>query len=182
MKLDKNAKVNQKKADYTKFRAVVAARPQDVQAALEEFRDTFAMMASKTDAMLKNLGLKAAAEDAPLKEKIAAKRSFAAGLKKLADDAPGGFVEALGQMYQQLDDVADGIEGVAENLGIELPTVSPEPMDIADPTMVDPDMAPAGDMPPAGDVTGTQDAAQTLTPDAPPAAMPADPNAMPAAV
>lgn len=177
MKLDKNSKVNQKKADYTKFRAVVAAKPQDVQAALEEFRDTFAMMASKTDAMLKNLGLKAAAEDAPLKDKIAAKRSFASGLKKVADDMPGSFVEALGQMYQQLDDVADGIEAVAENLGVDLPTVSPEPMDISDPGMVDPDMAPAGDI-----TEGTQDAAQTLTPDAPPAAMPADANAMPAAI
>lgn len=184
MKLAASAKVNQSKkaakassADYTKFRSIVASQPQEVQAAIEEFRDTFAMMASKTDAMLKNLGLKAAAENAPLKEKIASKRAFAAGLKKLADGAPGQFAEALGQMYQQLDDVADGIEAMAENLGIELPAVSPEPLGIEDPMAIDAPPVDAGlDAPPA-DMDMSAPA-----PEGGPEALPADPNAVPAIV
>jgi len=193
MKLPASAKVNTAKgktsADkFTKFREIAKSHPQDVQQVLEEFRDTFAMMASKTNAMIKNLNLVTGADATTLKEKVAAKRTYAAGLRKMADEmgGPGAFAEALGQMYQQLDDVADGIEAVAENLGVALPTVSPEPMDIADPMMGDGmGMGDEDEIDPTSSIEApaSTDTDQTLVPEGAPAAPAAPlPDAVPTVV
>ncbi len=192
MKLPASAKVNTAKekaasADkFAKFREIAKNHPQDVQQVLEEFRDTFAMMASKTNAMIKNLNLVTGADASTLKEKVAAKRAYAAGLRKMADElgGPGNFADALGQMYQQLDDVADGIEAVAENLGVALPAVSSEPMDVADPMMGDVDedaIDPTSSI--DGGAPASEETDQTLVPEGAPAAPAAPlPDAVPTAI
>ena len=194
MKLPASAKVNTAKAKtsadkFKVFRQIASQRPQDIQESLEEFRDTFAMMASKTNAMIKNLNLVLASENGTsLKEKVAARRQYASGLRKLADElgGPGAFADALGQMYQQLDDVADGIEAVADNLGVPLPMGGEGDDMVADP--LGDDMGEAAgieDAPGAEGIEGVEgvDMGETNLEEAPPAGLEAPmPDAVPTAI
>jgi hypothetical protein len=183
----KHSKKTAPKVDkYAKLRRIAEEEPEAMGDAVSELTLAFATLADAADALAENLDL--VSEDKLQEEveettdkaaKLAKKAKlknfkFAAAFKRIAMENPGSLADALSEVYSTLDTVAEGIENLAQNLGIEL-AVAPEmdEMGMADPLMDTPALdapapeldAPAPEM--GADIDADLDAALPggLTPD-----------------
>lgn len=174
----KHSKKTAPKVDkYAKLRRIAEEEPEAMGDAVSELTLAFATLADAADALAENLDL--VSEDKLQEEveettdkaaKLAKKAKlknfkFAAAFKRIAMENPGSLADALSEVYSTLDTVAEGIENLAQNLGIEL-AVAPEmdEMGMADPLMDTPtldmgadidadlDAALPGDLTPDGDL------------------------------
>lgn len=139
---------------YAKLKRVAEEEPEELGSALGELTEAFVELAEAADALRDNLDLgevDAPAENDQEEESVTersektsrrkkkASKKFASSLRKLALEAPGSLAEALQEVYSTLDSVAEGIENLAQNLGIELQA---EPLMDMDTT---PDMGMGGE-------------------------------------
>lgn len=96
--------------------------PMEVKSALTELANVFGSLRASFLNMRDNLNLSDPPKTASPTEKKAAASKFAAGLKKLAEEEPEQFGEALSEVYGLLDEAAGAIENLAENSGVEIHT------------------------------------------------------------
>jgi hypothetical protein len=115
---------------WAKLRHIAENEPEEMGGALGELAVAFAELAEAADALAENLGVDP--EAAPAEEgevapemAVAAKKAKYAKFRQIAMDSPGSLVDALQEVYGTLDTVAEGIENLAQNLGIDL-GVAPE--------------------------------------------------------
>lgn len=127
----KEAKKASKASKFATLRRIAEEEPEAVGEAIAELRDTFMEQVEALDALAENLGVdvETAEEDAQadLEFQASKKRAskptpkFGALLKKLAEEDPEQVELALGEIYGNIDTLAEGVENLAENLGVELP-------------------------------------------------------------
>ena len=94
--------------------------PREMKSALTELANVFGSIRASFLNMRDNLNLSDPPKTASLNEKRAAVSKFAFGLKKLAEEEPEQFGEALSEVYGLLDKAAGAIENLAENSGVEI--------------------------------------------------------------
>jgi uncharacterized protein (DUF58 family) len=105
---------------FARLRVVARFKSADVSEALEELVDNFEGLAEDLDALTENLDLIPEGESEDSKTASKRSRKFAAGFRRLAEEDPGAFQEALQDVYTRLDDITEGIENLAENTGVTL--------------------------------------------------------------
>ena len=105
-----------------KLAQIAAREPKDLEmkAALTELANFFGSIRASFLNMRDNFNLSDVPKAASLKDKIAAKRNFASGLRRVAEENPQQFGDALSEVYGLLDEAAGAIENLAENSGVEL--------------------------------------------------------------
>jgi myo-inositol-hexaphosphate 3-phosphohydrolase len=127
------------KQKYATLVRVATENPQLFTEAFTELSGTFRQLAAASDRLMNRLNITAAelpqavSKTASIRDRIQAKRAavkYASGLRRVTADAPESFANAMQEFYEKLDEVADGLESMAENVGIELPMVSAEPADV----------------------------------------------------
>lgn len=120
-----------KKAATNKYAALVriaAEEPEQFESALVELKEFYTEQAEKVDALLSNT-VEPEVElpkEASVRVRLAAKRKNTnrfANLRRIAEETPEEFGEALVELYVGLDEGAEAIENLADNTGVELPMV-----------------------------------------------------------
>jgi hypothetical protein len=98
-----------------------AEQPAEVESALTELGQAFGELAQSTHNLKENLDLIAIppVEEDP-KAHVAAKSKYASKFRRLAEENPDAFANALIEVYNNLDEVAEGVENLADHMGIEL--------------------------------------------------------------
>lgn len=105
---------------YARVKHVAAEEPQAAGEGLEQLGEAFGQLADDVQALRENLDLVDASPEAPLKDRIAARRAFAVSFRQVAEENPEMLADALRQVYQGLDETAVALENYAENMGVDL--------------------------------------------------------------
>jgi cytochrome c553 len=120
---------------YAKLKRLAADEPEAIGEAIAELRDKFMSQVEALDALAENLnltpedvepGLEGVEPEAEFSEFEAEKSSskkaskFAAGLRRTADEEPEEVEISLNEIYSNIDVLAQGVENLADNLGVEL--------------------------------------------------------------
>ena len=105
---------------FSTLRQVAKHKSAEVGEALEQLGEAFGELADRVHAFRENLDLVDAPKTANLKVRIAAARSLGTRFRQIANDSPEMMAEAINELFHTLDDVAAGVENLADNLGIEL--------------------------------------------------------------
>jgi hypothetical protein len=115
---------------YARVKHVAAEEPQAAGEGLEQLGEAFGQLADDVQALRENLDLVDASPEAPLKDRIAARRAFAKSFRQVAEENPVMLEDAIKQVYQGLDATAVALENYAENMGLDLsaPEEVPEPV------------------------------------------------------
>ena len=117
------ATLTEKKATlnrFATFNQIANEDPGAMGEALSELTAAFHSLAEASEALVENLDLTPVPKEGSIKDKVAAKKKFAAALKRIAGDDPERVEEAMNEIYNAVDEVAFAIENLAENLGFEL--------------------------------------------------------------
>jgi hypothetical protein len=109
-----------RKDKYARLKQVAADEPQAAGEGLEQLAGALGELAQGLEALRENLDLVDAPAEAPLKDRIAARRAFAVNFRQTADENPELLEGALKEVYQSVDEVAVALENYAENLGVDL--------------------------------------------------------------
>jgi hypothetical protein len=154
---------------FATLRRIAFEEPQEVDGALSQLSEGFAELSEALNQMVVNLdmgdqgmGDQAIPATASLKAHIASKKNYAARFRRIAEEVPEQFGQALSEVYIALDGLTEDMEVAAENLGITLTPpmdevgpgpegiepgpegIESEPVGIPDETMDE----PAADVPP----------------------------------
>jgi hypothetical protein len=105
---------------YARLRQVAAEEPKEVDAALGELAEAFGAMADGLNNLRDNLDLIQAPKTAKLAVRIAAARKYAKAFKQAAEETPEVVADALNEIYNSLDEIAAGVENLAEHIGVEI--------------------------------------------------------------
>lgn len=105
---------------YARLKQVAAEESNDAAEGLEQLAEAFGHLGDAVQTLRENLDLVEAPKEANLHERIASRRAFAKTFRRIAEEAPEAMEQAIGEVYQQLDGVAEALENYAENLGITL--------------------------------------------------------------
>lgn len=150
---------------FATLRRIAFEEPQEVDGALSQLSEGFAELSEALNQMVVNLdmgdqgmGDQAIPATASLKAHIASKKNYAARFRRIAEEVPEQFGQALSEVYIALDGLTEDMEVAAENLGITLTPpmgeagpgpegiegIEPGPEGIPDETVDE----PAADVPP----------------------------------
>jgi len=113
-------KAKQAGKKFATLKRVALEEPQEVDGALSQLAEGFSELSQALTSMSQNLDLGGVPQTASLKARIAAKKNYAARLRRIADEAPEQFEMAYNEVYQALDGLAEDMENAADNLGIAL--------------------------------------------------------------
>jgi hypothetical protein len=132
---------------FATLKRIAEEEPEALGEAIAELRDKFMEQVEALDALAENLNLTPddlvpeegesleeealegeAKEGKLAKKRIAKKRiakkriakKFAVGLRRVADEEPEEVSLSLNEIYSNLDHLAEGVENLADNLGVEL--------------------------------------------------------------
>lgn len=122
-----------KKIDkYAKMRLVAAKAPEKLEKHLARLADKFASMAEGIENLRENLGLVRVGKEAPMKNRVAAAKSYGKKFVRIAQEAPEALEGALVEAYNGLNDIAADIEFAAEQMGVPLEAEGGMVQDVAE--------------------------------------------------
>ncbi len=105
---------------FARVKQVAAEDPQGAGEGLEQVGDAFGQLADAVQYLRENLDLVDAPAEAPLKDRIAARRAFAKNFRQIAEQDPESLEQAINEVYQSLDETAIALENYADNMGLDL--------------------------------------------------------------
>jgi len=101
-----------KLAKYATLRRIAEEETDDVAEAVAELRDLFMQNVEQLDNLMENLNLDV--------ESLDKEGAWGQGLKRAVEEEPEEVENALVTVYNNIDQIAEGIENLATNLGIDL--------------------------------------------------------------
>lgn len=105
---------------FARLRLVATKYPKHFSQAITVLANAFHEVGEGLHAMNDNLGLSAPPKTASLAVKAEAAKKFAANFRRIAEENPEEMAVALNEIYTSINELADGVEGLADNAGIEL--------------------------------------------------------------
>lgn len=134
-KKEESKEASKKKASlkYATLRRIAEEEPEALGEAIAELRDKFMDQVEALDALAENLNLTPedleggseveTEEEFKFPEGVEASKKaskFASGLRHVADEEPEEVEISLNEIYSNIDLLAEGVENLADNLGVEL--------------------------------------------------------------
>jgi hypothetical protein len=110
---------------FASLRQIAADEPQELGLAMSQVTASIRRIASNLHRASINLDLIQPSKTASVREKIAARNQFAAGLRRIAEESPEQIGEVLNDVYAELDRVVTEVENLADHLDVELVAVEP---------------------------------------------------------
>jgi hypothetical protein len=124
---EKLANVRGKDTQFGRKAETKEVDPSKIATKIGDISESFLQIASWVDAFHRNLDLKIPPKTASVKERLMAKKNFAASFKRIAEQDPQQISVALNEVYQGVDQAVADLETLAADLGVELQPLMKEP-------------------------------------------------------
>lgn len=112
---------------FASLRQIAMEEPHEVGNALGELGSVFTAtaavftdLAKQAENFKENLDLNEPGKTASLRERVNARKNYAATLRRIANEQPEELGSALSAVIEQLDEAAEAIETLADEFGLEL--------------------------------------------------------------
>ena len=117
---------------FGRLRDVAAKEPKKAGDAFGELASQMRTISDSFSHLRANLDFAPMPKSAGPKARMAAQAKYAAEFRRLADASPEVLADALIELYRSLDEICAGVENLASNLGIELPSGEEEDFEIVE--------------------------------------------------
>ena len=124
--------VARQKERYARLRQVTEHEPEQAEDALTELGDAFGALADSVNALRENLDLTTPTTVTEACVRASARKNYAKAFRALAAENPQELENAINQVYQSLDEVAEGLENFAENMGLDLDAEAQAEQEVAE--------------------------------------------------
>jgi hypothetical protein len=112
---------SKKASQYGRLREVAKKQAGKVGEALGELARSAGILSSSFANLKEQLDLNEAPRAASLKARVTARQKFAMEFRRIAEANPAQLADAVIELYRSVDEIVNGIENFATNMGIELP-------------------------------------------------------------
>jgi hypothetical protein len=105
---------------YARLQTVAEKYPRHFSAAIVELANSFHEIGEGLHTMNENLGLSVPSKTASLEIRVAAAKIYGNNFRLIATENPEELAGAINEIYSEINSLAEGIENLAENAGVEL--------------------------------------------------------------